>query len=210
MAVDRTTGPAIDETADGGAAATPSGQSGSRRIGGNYSRFVGLMKLVLPAIAGVLIGVLLSILWLIYVSATPAMPVLAREPGTQVFRSFERYSDGETQPGVLVVRFDAGLYFASSGAFEDGLREMFRTADPKPHTIVISFEAVSFIDSQGSAQLSSILDLAEVRNVDVRLARVHPDILEVLRKDNVIDQLGEENIYGNIYRAVMAGDSDAT
>jgi hypothetical protein len=46
--------------------------------------------------------------------------------------------------------------------------------------------------------------------VEVRLARVHPDVLEVLRKDDVIDQLGEDNIYGNIYRAVMDGEPDTT
>ena len=161
-------------------------------------------------LAGVLIGVLLSIIWLIYVSATPSMTVLAREPDTQVFRSLERYSDGETQSGVLVVKFDAGLYFASSGAFEDELRELFDAADPKPHTIVVSFEAVSFIDSQGSAQVSSILDLVEGRGVEIRLARVHPDVLEVLGKDNVIDQLGEDNVYGNIYRAVMDEQPEAT
>jgi anti-anti-sigma factor len=159
-------------------------------------------------LAGVVIGVLLSIIWLIYVSATPSMPVLAREPNTQVFRSIEHYGDGETQPGVLVVRFDAGLYFASSGAFEDELRALFEAADPEPHTIVISFEAVSFIDSQGSAQMSSILDLARGRNVEIRLARVHPDVLEVLAKDGVIDRLGEDNIYGNIYNAVMAQHAD--
>jgi SulP family sulfate permease len=161
-------------------------------------------------LAGVVIGVMLSLIWLIYVSSTPSMPVLAREPDTQVFRSLELYGEGETEPGVLVVRFDAGLYFASSGAFEDELRELYEAADPKPHTLVISFEAVSFIDSQGSGQLSSVLDLAANRGVQVRLARVHPDVLEVLGKDNVIDQLGEDNIYGNIYRAVMAGEPDAT
>ncbi len=61
MAIGRTTGPAIDETAIGTSMARLSSQPGSRRIGGNYSRFVGLMKLVLPAIAGVLI--LMIIVW---------------------------------------------------------------------------------------------------------------------------------------------------
>ena len=61
MAVDRTTGPAIDETANGGSMATPLKQPKSSRIGGNYSRFVGLMKLVLPAAAGVLI--LMIVIW---------------------------------------------------------------------------------------------------------------------------------------------------
>ena len=52
--------------------------------------------------------------------------MLGRRPGTQVFRSLERYPDGVTYPGTLVVRFDAGLFFASADALEDRLRELAR------------------------------------------------------------------------------------
>ena len=37
-------------------------------------------------LAGVVIGIALSLVWLVYVATTPAMPLLGREPGTQVFR----------------------------------------------------------------------------------------------------------------------------
>ncbi len=162
---------------------------------------------VLP---GVMIGIGLSIIWLIYVATTPAMPVLGRKPDSEVFRSLENYADGETQPGVLIVRFEGGLFFASSDAFEDGLRGLFEAADPRPHTTVIDFEAVPFIDSQGSAQLDTIIDLAQSHDIDIRLARVEPHVLELLRKDSVIDRLGEDNVYGNVYEAATAGASDAT
>ena len=159
-------------------------------------------------LAGVMIGVALSILWLIYVTATPSMPELARQPGTRVFRSLERHPDGETTSGVLVVRFDSGLFFASSDALEDGLREAVMSAESRPATVVISFEAVAFIDSQGSAQLSNILDLAESHGIEVRLARVKPDIIDLLRADGVIDRLGADHIHGNIDRAVAAAEPD--
>ncbi len=61
MAIGRTTEPAIDDSGIGAPTAPPLRQPRSRRIGGNYSRFVGLMKLVLPAAAGVL--VLMIIVW---------------------------------------------------------------------------------------------------------------------------------------------------
>jgi lipopolysaccharide export system protein LptC len=56
-----TTGRTMDGTGHSAATTTPPPQSGARRIGGNYSRFVGLMKLILPAVAGVL--VMLIIVW---------------------------------------------------------------------------------------------------------------------------------------------------
>jgi MFS superfamily sulfate permease-like transporter len=153
-------------------------------------------------LAGVVIGVFLSLGWLVYVSANPNMPVLGRKPGTQVFRSVEEYPDGETYPGVLVMRFDAGLHFASSDALEDRLRELAQDADPRLSTVVLDFEGVNFIDSQGSEQLSKILGLAGTYGAEVRLTRVKPDVLALLRRDGVIEELGEDQVYGNVFNAV--------
>jgi high affinity sulfate transporter 1 len=152
-------------------------------------------------LAGVLIGVLLSLGWLVYVSAEPHMPVLGRKPGTQVFRSVDEYPDSETYPGLVVLRFDAGLFFASADALEDRLRELALQADPQLHTIVIDFEGINFIDSQGSNKVAEILELATNYDVELRLTRVKPQVMDVLRRDGVIDHLGESRIYGNVYEA---------
>ena len=75
-------------------------------------------------LAGVIIGVVLSIVWLVHVSANPTMPVLGHKHGSQVFRSVEEFPDSKTYPGLLVMRFDAGLHFGSSDALEDRLRRL--------------------------------------------------------------------------------------
>jgi SulP family sulfate permease len=152
-------------------------------------------------LAGVIIGVALSLGWLVYVASNPEIPVLGRQPGTQVFQSVERHPDGEVYPGLLVIRFDSGLFFASSDALEDRLRELAQDARPRYHTIVISFEGVDFIDSQGSGKLKHILGLVDTYGAEIRLARVKPDVLDLLRRDRVIERLGEERVYGNVYEA---------
>ena len=152
-------------------------------------------------LAGVIIGVALSLVWLVYISATPAIPELGRLPGSQAFRSLERYPDGETYPGLLVIRFDAGLFFASADALEDRLRELAQSAETAYDTVVISFEGIDFIDSQGSEKLREILGLAETYGAEVRIARVKPRVLEVLRLDGVIDRLGDDRLYDNLYEA---------
>lgn len=152
-------------------------------------------------LAGVIIGVVLSLVWLVYINANPAMPVLGRQPGSQAFRSIERYPEGETYPGLLVIRFDAGLFYASADALGDRLRELAQAADPRHKTVVLSFEGVDFIDSQGSAKLSEILDLADTYGAEIRLARVKPRVLALLERDGVIKKLGERHVYGNVYDA---------
>ena len=152
-------------------------------------------------LAGVFIGIVLSIVWLIYVSAAPYMPELGRKSGTQVFRSMDEFPDSEIYPGLLVLRFDAGLFFASVDALEDRLRELALQADPPLHTIVLDFEGINFIDSQGSSKLADTLEMAINYDIELRLTRVKPHVKDLLQRDGVIDRLGEDHIYGNVYEA---------
>src|SRR2546423_3598011 len=67
-------------------------------------------------LAGVVIGIALSLLWLVYVATSPGMPLLGREPGTQVFRDVAENPDDETVPRYAVGRLDRGLFFATAPA----------------------------------------------------------------------------------------------
>ena len=160
-------------------------------------------------LVGVMIGIVLSIGWLIYVSAAPNMPELGRQPGTQGFRSIDEYPDSETYPGLLVLRFDSGLFFASADALEDRIRELALQADPPLHTVVIDFEGINFIDSQGSDKVAELAELATNYDVELRLTRVKTEVKELLRRDGVIDRLGESQIYGNVYEAAADQIPDA-
>ena len=51
-------------------------------------------------LAGVVIGIALSLVWLVYVATTPQMPLLGREPGTHVFRDAREHPGDETFPGL--------------------------------------------------------------------------------------------------------------
>ncbi|MGI9644432.1 MAG: SulP family inorganic anion transporter [Ilumatobacteraceae bacterium] len=164
---------------------------------------IGAILAVLTAgvLAGVIIGVLLSLGWLVYINSNPEMPELGREPGTQVFRALEDHPEVETYPGLLVMRFDAGLFFASADALEDRLRELAYRDETRYQTVVISCEGVDFMDSQGSDKIRRILGLAETYGAEIRLARVKPSVLGVLRADGVLGELGVDHVYGNVYEA---------
>jgi high affinity sulfate transporter 1 len=159
--------------------------------------------LLFGVLAGVLIGIALSLIWLISVATRPSMPVLGREPGTQVFRELEEHPTDEEFPGVVVLRLDGGLFFATSDALEDRLREV-TLSTPGITGIVLDCEGIDFIDTQGSGELQRILELMEDAGVSLQLARVKPAVREVLQRDGVLERIGEDKIRGNIYQAVEA------
>ena len=68
---------------------------------------------------------------------------------------------------------------------------------------------IDFIDSQGSAKLGDIVNLAEESGITLRLAGVKPEVSTTLAKDGILDRLGTDKIHGNVHRAVQA-HQDAT
>jgi sulfate permease, SulP family len=155
-------------------------------------------------LAGVVIGVALSLGWLIHVATAPPMTLLGRERGTQVFRDLDENPDDETFPGVAVLRLDSGLFFATSQALEDRARELIDDGAGPLRALVLDLEGVNFIDSQGAEQLAAIHELVEAQEATLRLARVKPHVLVVLRADGFVERLGSDHIHGNVHRAVEA------
>src|SRR3954469_6609411 len=142
-------------------------------------------------LAGVVIGVVLSLGWLVYVATRPPMPLLGREPGTQVFRDLAENPADETFPGIAVLRLDGGLFFATAEALDERVRGL---ADEGTSALVLDLEGVNFVDSQGSAKLAEIHELAHADGVALRLARLKPPVRVVLEVDGIVDLIGDDHI----------------
>ena len=153
-------------------------------------------------LAGVVVGVVLSLGWLVYVATRPPMPLLGRQPGTQVFRDLDENPADETFPGIAVLRMDGGLFFATAEALEERIRELAQDGDQR--ALVLDLEGVNFVDSQGAAKVTEIHELTEADGVELRLARVKPQVYAVLEADGIIDRIGADHIHGNVHRAVEA------
>src|SRR4051794_5615540 len=159
-------------------------------------------------LAGVVIGVALSLGWLVYVATRPPMPLLGREPGTQVFRDVAEHPSDDTIDGLAVLRLDGGLFFATAEALDDRIRVLQDAADPPLRAVVLDLEGVNFIDSQGAAKLTEIEGLTGVDGISLRLARVKPGVLAALRAEGLLDKLGTDHVHGNVDRAVEAELAD--
>jgi MFS superfamily sulfate permease-like transporter len=95
-------------------------------------------------LAGIVIGVILSVGWLVYVSTSPAMPVLGRMRGSGIFREHEPHR-GE-QLRALALRLDGGLFYATA----DARRSRPRFRDERVAFAVVSTAPISrSVDSRG-------------------------------------------------------------
>ena len=153
-------------------------------------------------LAGIVIGVALSLGWVVYVATTPVISVLGRAPGTHVFREFDANPGDEQFPGIVALRLDGGLFFVTAESLGDRIREAAVAADPPLEAVVLDCQSIDFIDSQGSAKIGELVDLMQSGELELRLARVKPVVGEVLARDGVLARLGADHVHLDVDHAV--------
>ena len=164
--------------------------------------------LTFGVLQGVVVGIVLSLVWLVYVSTRPNIVELGNQPGTQVFGDLASYPEGITFPGLLVVRFDGGLFFASADSLQDQLRESLLEREPPIRTVVIDCGSMNFIDSQGADKLRELHEIAVERGVALHLSNLKAGVREVLAADGLLELFGAGRVHAKTYLAVQAHQED--
>lgn len=129
------------------------------------------------------------------------MPVLGRDPRTHVFRDLHEHPDDETLPGIVVLRLDSSLFFATAEALEDRVRDLLDRGDLQ-RALVLDLEGVNAIDSQGAAKVDELHQLLSERGIVLHLARVKPWVRRVLEADVAVARIGTDHIHATIPAAV--------
>ncbi|MFD6322538.1 hypothetical protein ACFWOL_06595 [Streptomyces sp. NPDC058442] len=81
---------------------------------------------VFDTLPGLFIGIGVSLFPLLYRSSRPVMSKLGQLPGNGHFAALDRHSESHRIPGVIVLRVEAGIYFANA----ERIRSEARTTPP--------------------------------------------------------------------------------
>src|SRR4051794_24657509 len=120
--------------------------------------FVGAMLGILcfGIIAGILIGVALSLLLLIARSSQTSVRPLGRAPASDVFHALGDRDGLQTVPGVVVVRIDGPLFFADADHFRARVRTLAHAYAVPTTTVVVDAESVFLTDTDGADILTQL------------------------------------------------------
>lgn len=152
---------------------------------------------------GIGLGVILSLVIVILKTTRPHVAVLAKIPGTHFYRNIERFKD-EIIPkeDVLIVRFDAQLYFANVTFFKDTLEELVLEKGGKLKLIVIDCESMNNLDSSGVHALIDVIDDYTSKKIEVVFTGVKGPVRDIMERGGVIDKIGYENYFLSIQEAI--------
>jgi SulP family sulfate permease len=156
---------------------------------------------LLGSLNGILAAVIVSLLALVYHSNHPPMYVLARKPGTNVFRPLlPEHPADETFPGLLILRTEGRIHFANAQRVGDKMWPLIHEAKPK--VVLLDCSAVPDIEYTALRMLTDAEEKLRESGMTLWLAALNPAARTVIGKAPLGKVLGQERMFFNVEQAV--------
>jgi len=137
--------------------------------------------LVFDVLAGLMIGVLVSLGGLMRRAVRPRTTWLIRDPESG--RYVDRLDEAPTDSGVAVIRFGAELFFANVGTLRDAV--LSEVDANGPQAIVLDAEAITDIDTTAEDEIAKLDTVLETAGVRLVFARLEPRVASALASGGV-------------------------
>jgi SulP family sulfate permease len=161
-------------------------------------------ELSLGVLQGIALGVVLSLMLLIYRSSHPRGGVLGQLPGTEAYRDVARHPEAITFPELLIWRTGGDLFFASIDHYEKGVEAALAASHPPTSHVLLDAESVNFIDTTALDALLSAVVVLRSQGISFAFARVRDEVREQMQLVGIEAAVGPENFYERVTDGVRA------
>jgi len=151
---------------------------------------------------GILLGIILSLVMLIYKTTKPHMAVLGNVPGTHFYRNMNRFKEVIIEEEILIVRFDAQLYFANTQFFKDKLKEFAEERGPGVKLIVIDGESLNALDSSAIYALDEVHDYFTSKDITMVFTGLKGPVRDAMVKSQLMKKIRYDHCFMSIQEAV--------
>lgn len=156
---------------------------------------------LLGVLQGILLAVVLSILLFFRRSWWPHGEILGHEiPDLDGWHSVERYPDARQEPGILVFRWEAPLFFANAGIFRQQVRRLVRRH--RPRWFVLQCEAITDIDVTAADMLERLDLELNAQGVNVAFVELRDRLKDRVLRYGLLETLDRDHFYPSIRRAI--------
>jgi SulP family sulfate permease len=159
-----------------------------------------------PAIGveqGILLAIALSLVQHVRHSYQPHTMVLA--PGvTGRWEPAPATPGSQTEPGLIIYRFGADLFYANADRFADEVRSLVDKAPASVRWFVLDAGTVTDLDYSAARTVRDLLGELTAKNVAVMFARVNTYLRADLDRHGISAKLGEARIFATLHEAIDA------
>ena len=164
--------------------------------------------LLIDVLEGMVIGLVVSLLFVVYRTSRPHVASLGRVPGVPgAFSDLNRHPENTPVPGVLIVRLDAQVYYANALTVRDLVKAMIADMESPPRAVIFDSSAQDEIDVTSTDVIKGLFKELHGRGIQVYLAEVHAPVLDQGRKTGLLESIGEDHVFPTVDLAVRSIES---
>ena len=119
-------------------------------------------------------------------------------------------------PGIVIVRFDAPLFFANGGIFDDFVRGTVAAAGDNIHSVIVAAEPITDIDTTAADELLELDDFLASHNITLIFAEMKGPVKDKLHEYGLSARFTPDRFLSTVGAAVdqltgtLRGDLDGT
>ncbi|MFI6873615.1 SulP family inorganic anion transporter [Streptomyces sp. NPDC050400] len=163
---------------------------------------------LLGVLDGIAIAVGLSILNVFRRAWWPYRTVLGRVPGLEGYHDVRSHPGAEHLPGLVLLRFDAPLFFANAKSFRDEVLRHART-EPPPRQILIAAEPVTDVDTTAADVLEELDETLEEAGIALVFAELKDPVRRKIERYGLTRTFAPDSFYPTVESAVAAFRADS-
>ena len=163
-----------------------------------------LTTLTIGITEGIILGALISLGLMIYRTSQPHYAILGRIKDSTHYRNIKRFDkEVSIDPEVLFFRFDGQLYFGNKDYFKAELTQAVESHGSDLKGIVLSVEAINYIDSTAAHMLRQLFSQLEEKGIKITISGPIGPIRDILKRSEIVDLIGKQSFFDNAHDAFL-------
>jgi high affinity sulfate transporter 1 len=160
---------------------------------------------VFDVLVGVVLAVVLSVVVALHRIARPHDAVLGDAPGLDGWVDADAYPDAVAEPGLLVYRFDAPLFFVNAARFGERVERALLENAGEEEWLIIDCEGIGDVDATALDSVRELLERLRAFDLDVvAVARANDRVLDRLALAGLLAPEGRIDVFPTINAAVRS------
>ncbi|BBL61464.1 DNA repair protein HhH-GPD [Methanobrevibacter arboriphilus] len=154
--------------------------------------------LFLGILQGVVVGVVISVLGILYNIYNPHIVELGRVKGTRLYKDIRFHEPVETISNVLILRIDGAQVFLNSENIDNEILKRIKERK-EISVLVLDMGNTDYLDMAGAENLELLHGILAKEGIELRLAHLNSPVRQLLWKMGLNKKL---NMYKGIYPTI--------
>ena len=159
---------------------------------------------VLGAVPGIALAIVIAVIEFLWDGWRPHSAVLGRVDNVSGYHDIARYPHARLIPGLVLLRWDAPLFFANAELFHDRVLDAVASSPTPVRWLVVAAEPVTSVDVTAADVICELDDTLHAAGIELCFAEMKDPVKDKLKRFGLFTRFGEKTFFATLGEAVDA------